>query len=741
MLISSSKIILKNFKYKKIAVLFLTTQTMLLGLMFGMLSTIVHSFTTYEAKMENATKSMFLLSLSPDGTEAQAMNELSKRHNFSYEGIAAKYFQTRTNVATQDINVYARTRHKVFSLDELVSGMFPRTNEEVAIGSGFAKKNNIQLGHTLELGDNKYTVVGLYQHPNEYQLYDLTKSSDLSLEHNLPLIVTNLATIADDTEAAITYYAKIEDGQTKDILMAEQVLSVKEMKLDILQSLVRTNTQILYVSCLLMLCIIMIAIFLQVKGLINSHIASFGVLISMGVQKVYIILSYAVIPLYIGGFLLLGWECGKHVTNGYFLQVETTYNMVIAQEPISFLLQIIYIGSICLFIAMATFIYVGYRLRASPLMMIASEGIAQKYNIFVQTISLKRLPFAWRMQIKNMIGNALTTMLITISIFFAIFLFQFSFSLDSASMALITDYGTFINFEAKSYYDMKAGDSEQERFIETKVKMIENISAQRPLATSRSLQAIDITYQALNFINEVGESVTHLAKNELIIPRKFAESYNIKRGDRLILSLEGEMIEVNVSFINDVYVDEYLYTSKETVRDIFVQRYGTLLTNGQFTKTEDANFVIEKKQLLAAGRQMTDSIRPVIALLLGFSLILFFTTLILFSNFIVQKHNKEITLLIAEGRSALAAVRIFVHYFNFLIVSAGVLVLCCNDQMLAYLSRLVSDAVGYKLVFLADMSLVCVLTFVGLLLYNVYLSFYYNGNKVKNLERVLKMEE
>jgi hypothetical protein len=741
MLRSTLKIIVKNFQAKKLAVCFLTLQAILLGLVFGLLSTIVNSFATYEAKMAAVTNNIVVLSLVSNEGDAAVISELEEQYNFRAEAITHKYFKAQLNQSEETINVFARTRHERFALDAIVAGRFPRTAEEIAIGSGFAKKNGIKVDEALTIAGTQYTVVGTYQHPREYQLYDLTKSSDLDLAHNMPLIVTDTATIADETSESTDYYAEMEPTQAKELLHSEHVLSLHELQLDMLTAFIRTNSQILYVSGCLILCVIIISIFLQVKAFITTNSATFGVLISMGVRKRYIVLSHAVIGVFIACCLLFGCEVGKRVTDSYFFQVETTYNMVIARTPVDISLQMALIVVLCLLIIVATFIYVARLMRHTPLAMMRAETGAKTNNILVRILARKGLPFALRMQIKNTFGNALTTLLICASLFSAIFLFQFSFSLNAATDALIADYGALLNFTKKSYYELQAAEDSSVEFVETEVKVIENARTGTAIATSLRLQAIDVAYNAMNFTLADGSRLSDLDAGEIVVPMKFAETYDISLGDTLVFIVAGERLSLYVRMINDVYLDEYVYTSKATVDDVFVRVYGTRLSNGRFDATSDASFVIEKEQLLAAGGEMSATIRPISTTLRVFALVLLLTTLVLFSQFIIQKHNKEITLLIAEGRSPLAAVRVFVNYFNGLMLIAGAVVLCANARVLAYVSQLISRAVGYRLVFLANVPLVVIVTVLGLMLFNAYLLLYYNGNKKQNLERILKMEE
>jgi len=723
------------------SVLFLTTQAVLLGVMFGLLFTVINSFQTYDAQTRATSKEIMMISVVNDDNQKDEMARLAKKYKLKYETLTNKYFQTTTNLTENKINVFARTRHDLFNLDEFVAGSFPQNKNEIAIGSGFANKNNVRLNDTMTLADKEYKVVGLYQHPSEYQLYDLTKSTDISLEHNLPLIVADIKDIATDKKVTKSYYAKVARPMIKKLLIEPNVVAIDEINLDILQMLVSTNSQILYVSGMLILFIILISIFLQIKSLIQNNLASFGVLISMGVKKRHIVFSYASIGVFISMFTILGFEIGKRIATLYFQQIEATYNMVIPIEPLAIVAEIAIVVGLGLFIIFSTFIYVAYMIRRTPLLMITNSDTGKSHNKVVEKFRLRGLPFGFRMQMKNTIGNSLTTVLIVTSIFAAIFLFQFSFSLNSAMDGLISDYDAFIKFAAKSYYDMRVGNDDKAQFFETKIKMMDNLSSATDIDESIVLQAIDLSHGALNFKNQRGEQLQQLGKDELIVSSKNAEKYNLHEGDRVSLSIEGEKIEANVVFINNVYLDEYLYVSKETMNDVLQKKYGAVFSNGSFKREKDANFIIAKNQLLEVGDKMSESIQSIIFLLVTFACVLFCTTIVLFSNFIIQKHNKEITLLIAEGYSKLSAVRIFVNYFNLLIIFSGVMLLFLNNKILANLSHQLSEVVGYKLIFLGNAMLVGMTICAGIVLYNVYLFLYYKGSQKQNLERILKMEE
>jgi len=741
MLLSNLKIIFKNFKYKKLSVFVLSVHAILLGVMFGMLLTFIHSVETYETRMLDVTRDIVQMSLVQDGQEDETIKDLGAHYDFVYETTANKYVQSTSNLSADKVNVFARNKHELFELDQLVAGDFPQENNEITIGTGFAKTNNIKIGDVLQLDERDYHVVGLYQNPEQYVLFDLSKSTDIRLNHNMPVIVADVEDFGGDQEVEHVHYARVDTKTTKDLLMTEEVVSLTTIQLNIVNTLRTTNTQILFMTCSLILFIILASLFLQIKSVIQSNMSSFGVLISMGVKKAWIIWAYSSLGFVITMFMMLGFESGKIVANSFFEQIEGTYNMVIENVGFYFGAEVALLSYIGVFITFATFIYVSYMLNHSPLTMITNAGADKSTNKLVARITLKNVPFALRMQVKNMFGNFLTTTLIIASIFAAIFLFQFSTSLNMATDALIADYEDFIQFDAKSYYNATETEDKADEFFETKIKIGKNETKETSIDETLMMAAVDVSAGFLGFVDSDGERPKELAKDEIIMPSRFAEEHDIAAGDTIILFIEGTRLATKVALVNNVYLDEYVYTEKETVRDILREKYGVSLFNGAFKHDDDANFVIEKEQLLVSGETISDSIQAIVAVLVGFALLLFFMTMIMFSNFIIQKHNKEITLLIAEGYSKGAAGRTFVNYFNVLILVATMLLLCWNDQLLDVLSRYISESVRYKLVFPPNLTFVIGAMIGGITLYNTYLFMYYRWNREDNLEKILKMDE
>lgn len=165
------------------------------------------------------------------------------------------------------------------------------------------------------------------------------------------------------------------------------------------------------------------------------------------------------------------------------------------------------------------------------------------------------------------------------------------------------------------------------------------------------------------------------------------------------------------------------------------------MRNGIFLDDDHALISISKDEILTAGESLTESIKTITVFLQCFSVFIFVLTMIMFSGLLIDKHRKEITLLVAEGYSYLQSVKMFTSYFNILIIISGVFTCMLSPVLLSKISIELSKTVGYNLILKPSNLLLIGTTTTGLIIFNLYLILNYLKNKNMNLEKILKSEE
>lgn len=738
MIRSNISIILKSFRKRKINLTILILQTIVLGLMIGMLTNVVGSLKSYNDEISIITTDIYKVKSFPN-IDSKEIEEMFSEKDIQFEEVEKVYFTNKNNEKGHSENVFMRTKHNTNELDLIVDGEFPSSNNQVALGVGYATVNNIEIGSQIVFDDESFEVVGLYQNPEEYQLFDISKSSNISLNDNVPVIVTQEAINSLDYETSIEYYSKLSNEDVKELINDSKVLSIDAVDTSIIDTLADTNQQLLIISSIMILFTIMIALFLQVRSIIIDNKPSIGVLISMGLKPSDISLSYSIFGLITFILTLVGALIGNNLGSYYFEMITSTYNMTInstlSDNTVFFALISLLIS---LTITIIVVFYVRKIVKQTPLSMIRGSVKSKKYKGHSQRKTW--IPFKLRIQLTNISSNKIMSLLFIFSTVVSMFLFQFSVSLTTSTKPLIDDYDNLLKYEVKSYLDTNVYDEKDEKYLfyETSGKLISNQTTEKEIMATNPVLAIDDNNDSIDFIKD---EIKHLGENEVIIPVRFAQEYEINMGDILMFVIDTQEIDLKVIGINSVYLDNDMYISSETIDQLHEEINLPKDRNGIFKSDDDATLSVNKAELLKAGASLTDSIKSITIFLQVFSIFIFLLTMIMFSELLIEKHRKEITLLVAEGYSYLQSIKVFTSYFNLLIVISGIIVSVISPFLLAQMSKELSKTVGFNLYFNANIRLVFSTTIVGIIIFNIYLFLNYLKNKNMNLEKILKAEE
>lgn len=586
-----------------------------------------------------------------DAITAKDRKALEKENKLTlYE---QNYYELKESKKNATIRIYAK-RKNVNTLC-LMSGAYPKKDNEIALDRVFAKNNHYKNNDTIKIAGKKYTITGMVAFPDYSCLFE--DNADMMFDSvNFCVAVMSDDALAALDQTKLTYhyawcYQKEPKNDAAQKKLADRFLEKLTKKAYVTSYVPRyANKAINFTgddmggdkAMFILFDYIVIVILAFVFAITTSNTIAkeagvIGTLRASGYTKGELLRHYMVNPVLvtliaavIGNILgytaLVDMMAGMYY-NSYSLP---TYHTLWNAEA--------FIDTTVILMFLINFMVLSSKLKISPLQFLRRE-ITKKPRKKAFRLNTK-IPFMHRFRLRVVFQNVSNYITLFIGIFFAAVIVIFSLMFGP----LLDDYSTMVGKSviAKYQYALKAP-------VTTKVKDAEKYCAESLKTLPGKYMEDEITIYGVqknsNYIK------ADIPAGEVLVSNGYWEKFGVKTGDKITLkdpySKKKYTFKVAGYYTYDAVLAVFMNT--DDFCDTFDKEKDYY--NGYFSKKklkdipkEYVASVITVKDLRKVSTQLKVSMGNYMELLQYFGVIMFILLMYLLSKQIIEKNSNSIAL-------------------------------------------------------------------------------------------------
>lgn len=617
--------------------------------------------------------------------------------------------------------------YKVFPYDNykinkayLTKGSIPKNSFEITISSNYGYSNNLAIGDSLILKNNKYVIKG-YAYNSAYIYPVITNDNPLYNYKNHAIIYM----MKDDFDKVsginkTIYLAKFNDkDKTKEITSESNIYIDDESTLmsDRVNTLINDLNVVKQFSNLFVyfiLIVVVILLFIILKHKIKQDSFSIGVLKAFGYKNISISISYLIIPFlvcFIGAIMgiSLGYLGSLFFTKLYLLN----YNLPLFKTDIFNidLLKLLLIPMIT--ICFVTFLYLLFILRKSPLKLIRGNTYKKvKISNFIKTnnfLSKLRKTLFYR-NIKDIIILFIISSILS-------FLIMFVFFLNSLFRNIIDDNFKSYKFKTMVLYNTLIKDDDEftnNNVLQVGAKVLKVKKDNEIKEVKDGNVILNGVSDKINLIEIKDEKkhnlLKYLADKTIIISKRIQKLYDIDVGDYLIFIINNKDILFEVVGIDNNTLTNNCYVKKKYLSKLM--GFNTSYYNLSYLKDDfkESNYDLSKVASIYSIDILKDNLQNQLNyyqmftyLIIGLVVVIIFVILFLISSLVVIEQTKIISLMKVFGYSNNIISKIMLNpYINLIMMSYLVTYLWSklifkvfNDKITSILSITFNGEIGF----------------------------------------------
>jgi putative ABC transport system permease protein len=360
---------------------------------------------------------------------------------------------------------------ETINLSYVIEGRRPQTDDELTVSEVFARKNNLSVGDTWQIGNDTYTISGFVLFPD----YSLTlMGTELIIDNQTQSVVlmTDAAFDALDERTDATIAGVFEGDYTKEQFQEDVIEDFRNQDdLDFISLVVLTENNMrsgaIYAELeggkgmTILLSLLIASIALMIVGVLVSRILEaqkgpIGIQKAMGYTNAEIARPYlfflAILSLPI---ILLGYVAGLYMAEP-FMMIYLDYYVLPYQE----IQQVPEVALIAVILPFVFLLGLGYvivlrLLRRSPVDLLSPEMTSETSRIGSKLGRLfGRLPVLAKLQQLLLFRNLIKFTVFLMGMFFAAYLIYFTFSMNGIFDRMLYDYYETTEHESIGYCTM-----------------------------------------------------------------------------------------------------------------------------------------------------------------------------------------------------------------------------------------------------------------------------------------------
>jgi putative ABC transport system permease protein len=665
----------------------------------------------------------------------------------------------------KDLSIDKGKSLRIFTISENVNvpyveeGELPTEENEIALAQSYATMNELNVGDTLTLGNQEWTISGTIYLPD--YVYMLKNLNDLFQDPaSFGIALVNDQGFERLPGEEVTFYSGYWSqneplDEFKDTLSSYTpiilwVNSDENPRISYIETEIEGVKTTTTVFPLFIGTIVVFMVMILLKRRLELQRSQLGTLLSIGYRKGELIRSFLLYPLIvslIGSILgiVSGWLLSVPITEVYrqFFNIPLLGNFYVYGEAlgIAFLLPVA-------FLCLTSAGIVAKQLQKSPIDLLRPPMFHVKgYRRFTFPFRLKK--FSTRFRLRMLTRNIGRALLLSFGIIFSTMLLMFGIiSMNSMDTLLNKTYKESLTYDY-AYYFQKLQQAEEPQgdefsFGEGKLRAINgnNLNDERTV----QVYGIDSSTELLRLKNKEGEDLLPDLKEGAIITKTLAYALNLREGDELNVWSESsqQSLTITIQGIAEIYAGTFIYYDRQMVNEWLQYPEGSYV--GLWTKQplpdSKGVYMIESKEDII--QSFTSLMEPMRYLLLIMSLLAFIIGGIIVSlitNLIIEENTTTISLMKIIGYRHQSIASLILNIYTPVVVISYFIGVPISLYSVDTLIRSIADETNYALPVGVDYFFVLV----GLLVIfaSYYASLTLSRRKLKkvSLQEVLKGQE
>lgn len=429
-----------------------------------------------------------------------------------------------------------------------------------------------------------------------------------------------------------------------------------------------TNHKIGLVAGVVIMILFTYVISVFVIHQIQQESSVIGTLYALGAKKSNLVLHYIMLPTIISFMAgLVGSALGFSDLGIPNQMVDTYHYFSVPDLEPAYAPWLIVYGVIMppVISAVVNYIVINKRLSKTALSLIKNE---QKTN-FRNNISLGRLGFLRRFQIRQMLREARTGITVVLGMFITLLIFMMG----------LNCYVLCENVRTESIKDTKFEYMYTLKYAPEDVPAGAEACYMENLSKTNLGYTLDISVIGIDEDNKYYNAKPVKGKSNIIISSSVAQRYNLSVGDKWILSdnAEGMDYAFTVKGIADYAVGLAVFMDIDSMRELFgtEEDYYNMLLSEEALEIEDGRvFSVTKKSDIARSSSVfSKMMKPMVTLLISISTVIFFAVMYLMMNVMIDRAAMGISLVKIFGYRTGEIRKLYLNG-NTMIVALGALI-------------------------------------------------------------------
>lgn len=631
---------------------------------------------------------------------------------------------------------------------KLFEGRLPEAANEIAIERLSASNNNLEIGDTVNLEGNSYTITGLISLPDYSSLFE--NNSDMmfnALVFSVAVVSEEGFNLLPSGNTSYCYVYKLNNPITDEVELNDFNEDLRELINDnaTLDSFTaRADNQAInfvledaegdsasmYIFLYIMIILMAFIFGINIKNTINSESTAIGTLKALGYSDKELLRHYMFMPTLISIIsAILGNILGYTVLEDTFKQVYyINYSLApyVSYFQVDALLKITLVSVVLMFVI--NYFTLRKTLKLKPLNFL-KHNLKKKKKRRAIHLSHK-LKFITRFRLRVLLENKSSYLTLFIGIILANLLLFFglgltsileNYKIESANNA-IAPYQTILNMPVSMQSETRKLNSMIDMMdfansVETKNETAEKFSYYELTSMEDKGYAQD-EIAAYGISDDSAYFNVKLKADDCYISSAYQSKYGTQIGDYLTFGedLNDKTYTFKVTGVIDNDSSLAIFMTRDTLNDIFDLGNDTFVGYFSDTAIEDIDSeyisqVITADSLAKLSNQLLSSMGGMISIFSYFAIVLFLAVVYLLSKFIIDKNALNISLCKIVGyRNGEVAKLYVVATFIVVIITAFISVPICfgplvkafeiimYEMMQGYLSFNVDKIIAVKMV-------------------------------------------
>ncbi|RMD04093.1 ABC transporter permease [Clostridium autoethanogenum] len=518
--------------------------------------------------------SRLLSSFERDYKQEDATFMTSKKLN-NPESLEAKFNMSLEETKSFDYSISGNKTLRIFrentkvNIPAIIEGK-NLSNGDILIDPSYAKANKLNIGDSIKLYNQNFTISGFMSMPN--YIYPLKSESDIINDPNDFGIAVINKNDFNNINRGNSFYAVRFNGDRNNL--GEKIFELKgylrSKNIIILSWMnVTDNPRVTYMtaklsgidkmsssmpmSILILTCILTGIVMLR---MLKREAALIGTLYALGYRKREIMKHYLMYPLAVsllGG--ILGTMLGIITLKPMISYYVSYFNIPVSSLSFNINYLIMSILLPIVFLIVCSYFVVNKSLKASPVELMRGGRQNNKVGFIEKNIKLDKLNFNTKFQIRELLRSIPRSVFLMLGVIMATMLLLMGFSAKSSLDYLMKDsfseaFKYNYQYVFNSVQNGKPEKGEAFSEIPFSLKSDNNLTF--------TVYGVSPDSKYISFKNKAGNL---LKSDKIIITRPLADKLNINPSDTIkaVNKLDSKEYSITVGDIAETYVGSYIY--------------------------------------------------------------------------------------------------------------------------------------------------------------------------------------